>query len=133
MKISKKSWHYRFLRAQRYAVPTSLCPYFWAVVFEALKMLVIGAILIALAAIVAMILFVTPIGYMFDASWVTEKEMGASVAFWAMIIIMATVEGTRRFYRRLRQKRAATPKEPNIVTAYIKARKEKICPTLEFE
>lgn len=133
MKISKKSWHYRFLKAQRRAVPVSLCPYFWAVVFEALKMLVIGASLLVIAMFVAMVLFVTPIGYMFDASWVTEKEIGASVTFWAAIIIMTTVGGTRHFYRRLRQNRPVVHKESNIVTAYIKARKEKICPMLEFE
>ena len=85
MKISRKSWHYRFLMNVMGCPypPSNLCIYFW---------LVMG------------LLIVSPIAYPLF-----------------------------KFFDYLDNREPRPYKKPGLVRSYLKARKEKVCPLLEFE
>jgi hypothetical protein len=103
MKISARSWHYRWMR-WFYAdtldnhVPRSLCTYFWALVFSPLVALAVGAFAIALLTI---LLPVLGVGELHD--------------------------------RRQRKRGHLPPKGPGLVRSFVKAKKRKICPLIEVE
>lgn len=125
MKISKSSWHFKFL--DRYTVAGvdyrhvdyrhfSLCSYVWTLVFflaiyataAGLVLFFAGFVIqqIILSPLAALIFFVALIG-----------GVGLAVGFM-YLLWMALDYGNRH---------------DGILPAYLKARKDKICPLIEFE
>lgn len=84
MKISKKSWHYRFLVFCFAPIPKSLCTYFWVFVIS---------------------IFTLPI------------MIGVRYVLW--------------FASRMQDK-TYEKKEPGLFRSWAKARKEQVCPIIEF-
>jgi hypothetical protein len=150
MQINKDSWHYNLVTmngAER--APHSLCPYFWKGVWHAFLLL------FAVCAVV----FVGWACGIDLATWLFAQcgvILSSAVAFVPGMIIgwilLAAIFGTifcigYGIYRVVQSRKEKKEDEkweairngtyvepqPNIIIAFIKARKEKFCPTLEFK
>lgn len=117
MKINKKSWHYRLLKFMEADVPTSLCPYFWKVVFLTIFAVVFSAFFIAGALVI----------YIIDKIDATKDAKLKALSQEAM------KTGDWSKYDAFLHPKRKTKKEPGLIRAWLRARKEKVCPKLEFE
>jgi len=103
MKVSKKSWHYRLIFWYDHYVPQNLCDYFWALMKS---MLIVG--LLAVTAPVwgpAM-----AVHYLFERydDWRFEKMIADH------------------------ESGPPPPKPPGIIMSFLRAKKQKVCPLIEF-
>jgi hypothetical protein len=100
MKISRKSWHYRFLKWMRCSpIPDNLCGYFWVVVLAGL----------AIAAISTVAVVLSPI---WVPAWVYCKLQD-------------------RFDEKFPPKEKPA-REPGLLRQWLKAKKDRVCPLLEW-
>lgn len=146
MKISKDSWHYKMLTNRfmfltgwyGFNISRSLCLYFWQVVFRFLS-----GVSVALAATGPIVLgldiatgFIQTIGGLglqtFLNTWAALGIFTGLMAIaYAILIVLAFVaEGVDTISQRIpsREKK----KEPSLLVSYVKAKKDKVCPVLEF-
>lgn len=130
MKISEQSWHYRLLNFCNYTPQRSLCLYFWQVVWSVLTTTVAVCIMTILAAlflymmampVLAFLGVVTPGGYI-------------CVILWVVVLAGIFEDQIKNKYRdwQFREKKERKESEPNILSEWIKAKKNKVCPTIEF-
>ena len=131
MKINTKSWHYRFLNSLDTNIPNSLCPYFWKVVFTVT--LFAGSILLLMAffAIIGAKIF-EGIGFTLDNAvlyWSLAAAAGTAFAISTIVLVVAVVFG---FVWAKENFKPPYKEEPLIIT-FVKNKKSKICPRLEFE
>lgn len=119
MKISKQSWHYKLNRAMGSDISNGLCMYFWQTVFS-----------LVFAAVVCAGL----LGFVYATVCIPWQIWDASVRLEATIAALIwTVVGGLYFWSRWYDYRQEHPRSPSVITAYLKAKKQKVCPTLEFE
>lgn len=134
MKIKRTAWHFRlycftqtfwkgegpfflweYVRGQtksRFYEPTSLCPYFWAIVLSCLSIPIITVLAILLAVIAFTALaFCWPFKKLFQCSRRARKRAKSDDIKWGVL---------------------PTPKEPSLVASFIKAKKSKVCPIIEI-
>lgn len=150
MQINKDSWHYNLVTmngAER--APRSLCPYFWKGVWHAFLLL------FAVCAVV----FVGWACGIDLSTWLFAQcgvILSSAAAFipgmiigWLMLsaifgAIFCIGYGIYRVVQNRKEKKedekweairngTYVEPQPNIIIAFIKARKEKFCPTLEFK
>lgn len=143
MNISKSSWHYRLInRISDKPVPTSLCPY----VRKLLLIILVNVFLVSL-----IVFFFTSIG----TSLVPFIGLTAGFWFWiasffsgGILVVGAIALGTaavfgisylvNRYKERKQEKKFAReaagipPKPKSLVTAWVEAKHDKFCPSLEF-
>lgn len=155
MNISKKSWHYKmnmfFSDQNEYRIPTSLCPYFWKTTFfvfmtaMAVSMLSLfswamgegvfswimayfgislGAIASAvpsalIGAVLILTVFALIFGLFFGGGWVKNK-------------IVDKFDEIKEQKEEERIKLGLPKKEPNLLISFIKAKKQKFCPNIDF-
>ncbi len=131
MKISSTSWHYRLWHLNRFRddCPTSLCSYFWQVT---------GRIVLFFGVPLGVVAFLAYLLYYYATTNLSGlltvlAVIGAVVAV-AGLTGLATWWQDRRWTASLdefgnppKRKR----KQPNLVVAWIKAKKEKVCPRIE--
>ena len=137
MKVSRQSWHYRWLKFIRFEIPRNLCSYFWTMVWSFLFIPV--AILTALAVV---FLLTLPLW-----AWLTNDAALQEIAMGIGIIeiLLLTVnlffivrDRKREEAYELRWKNRYLPQEPrkvgrgSILKAWLKARKAKVCPMIEI-
>lgn len=153
MILSKKSWHYWFYSKFYWRTPTNLCPYFWKTVLSIVLLLplfifciplrtgshifdckdgkkgtiweVFGA---AVATNIAAFLFVGMVAFW----WVVQKSTWWSVGFvgygvTGTILLFFVVD---KIQRSIKWKKSG---RPNILKEFIKAKKQKYCPVIEWE
>ncbi len=134
MKINKKSWHYKAISKLGFTPSKSFCMYFWQI--PLIGMYLIVAIAIGVLAICATLNAVlAPIAFMFAWDGYFElafegDRVGAELlagVVWFLYVLFG-----RAIYRHHHPVGFAK-KEPSIIVEYIKAKKQKICPILEFE
>lgn len=148
MKVSTSSWHYRLNVSQNGWVKTqarnSLCAYFWYTVFSLFK--VVRGPLTAY-----FILWAIGFGLFSDTRFEPGPKMGL-IAYPFGCIVAVILPGVVLYYlfqgtswlgskvrprlRKLLGRKENKPKvkkEPGLLSSYIKARKEKICPLIQFE
>lgn len=124
MKIKKSSWHYRLHKkmtggfAPEYR---SICSYFWGTVFMSCIAFVVIPMIAAFAALLAL----TPFIYFFTGD---PGIIPLAIIFGSLEIILLLLFG----YRRWSNNRAPKIKEPSLVVEFIKAKKSKICPLIEY-
>ncbi len=114
MKLSRSSWHYRFLTfaercdlSPRGVLPTDLCSYFWTLVFAAFMITVAGMLLAAVAVIA---LVGSPL----------LLVAGGCVYLWKRFGVRRN--GEPNFTR-----------PPSLFGAWLRAKKDKVCPLIEWE
>ncbi|UYD59231.1 hypothetical protein HPMBJEAJ_00116 [Aeromonas phage avDM6] len=136
MNIKTSSWHYRFVNSFFDSVPRSLCPYFWKVVWG--LMIVTGIILLLLMAsfsigVSILEFFAVNIGLIAMIASPFVGILAIVIVIAVMVFIAISWEIMKS---KLRNKKWSNKnlheKKPSLVGSYIKARKEKICPTLNF-
>lgn len=137
MKISKNTWHYkmvteRFCYTNGWRACNNLCLYFWQVVARFLMGFALG--LLAISPVVTVIAIIT--NYMPP---LVTPFVATGLTFAALCMIAGVIfiwEKTEDLIRHTKWKRKSLePKEkkPNLLIEYIKAKKEKMCPIIEFE
>ena len=131
MKINKKSWHYKAISKSGFTPSKSLCMYFWQIplitLFFAGLLFIAFALFALLSNMVGFALsFFGLIGS--DESWyLYSSGLGVAGFFISFVIafVWACLSAIDFFAKRLKQ--------PSLMREYISAKKQKICPILEFE
>lgn len=130
MKINKKSWHYRFLRAVDANIPTSLCPYFWKTVWVTmLTSAIITPFVVVMYAMGDKLLVSLGITFVSKITWIIASTLVGTVAIAG---IVATIFGAVFGFFWAKENFKPPYKEEPMIISFIKAKKSKICPTLEF-
>ena len=129
MKIRKTAWHYNFYNfsfehgAHGAPEKTSLCLYFWRTVFGMFKILfIVVAVLVILFSIGAVI-------YNWPLASLGGGAVGAvcilTVHYWSRMRNYVN----KTLYRTVDE---VEEREPGLLRSYLKAKKDKICPLIEF-
>lgn len=138
MKFSKDSWHFKLNSrvSHRPYSGISLCGYFWETVFSILKVFT-AVLFLLLMSVVVITLLSYPI-----SQYVTGPN--AAIAFLSFTAWVLCLLGVLKRYRE-HDKPDVTlftlphisvppvPKGLSLATQYIKAKKRKICPFIDFE
>lgn len=142
MIIKRDSWHFRLLwwlnDGEKKKMPKTLCGYFWMVFLAVWFNLVMGSVVFAFAAGAITITAVVLFGPIFGFG--PEGLFLVSVWVWMVLAIIAidyvrkrkrTARPDSLLYRKVLQ----APKLPteNILFRYLLAKKQKVCPVLEYE
>ena len=139
MKIKQSSWHYRAIEYFNIEHSNSLCCYFWQTLFAILFLPVcIGTFFIA----VAMVLLLASIGLvtlplevlgvisLVDSSLRITSIFGLFAYGAALFYVFE--KGKKAFFRYLRDADEEAPINESLFVAYIKAKKRKVCPIIEY-
>lgn len=149
--ISRDSWHYRLHSMLWKSEPSNLCSYFWRYLWMLILYASMGLVSCAAYFLVAfafgVLVFVFLLGYseeqLAELSVWTSSLAGTAVI--AALIVMGTFIWVtckafigpwlgRRTQRRAARPRAIrTPKEPSLVSEWLKARKNRYCPLITVE
>lgn len=135
-KISENSWHFRLLKRVYpkktkeflYFKRTGLCEYFWAVVIHSAIFVVGLAVQLLMIGMFGYVMVVLPILY-----FVTGEEAGLAIMILEAIVATTGVVIAGVLYYMSNIKEKQKPKQDSLFVAYIKAKKEKFCPMVEFE
>jgi hypothetical protein len=145
MNISKNTWHFGvvaddFFFMEGWYPSRSLCLYFWQVVMRLFFGMGLG--LLAASPLATAIVSLTGT---FDTASPLVKlyaSFGVIVSiFYGLILVCSisylSVQGVKWVYNKLPRKykepkEHSNPKEPSIIIEYIKAKKAKVCPMLNF-
>ena len=147
MNINKESWHYRFIKKMdgEFSIPNNLCPYVRKVIIMGALAVLVGSFVIATT--------VGLLGITGVALGVVAGALATSFSFGAYVFlfvlcteivvgfkILWDLDGKfQAFFVRLGRKlfpnkseAMGDVKEPSIFIEYIKAKHDKICPSLSF-
>jgi hypothetical protein len=131
MKINKNSIHYKIasLVCSPKIVPNSLCLYFWKVVLG--LVVILGGIVVV--CLVLFLISTVLLQFFFE-----DLEVHALTGGFILVMLLGAILSDIRTKRKieeeyLRQENMLpTTKEDNLLVAWIKAKKAKVCPQLEF-
>lgn len=155
MIINENSWHFKL-----YAVfnstwnrPKTLCAYFWKTLIPVLAVSIIGFAILAAVTIIGQEILTK--FFVFSSLWsLVPASIGVGILMVAVMAFIATglVIGPswlldkyndRKYYKEIEfiaqnQERIKNGLEPierkkSLIGEYLKARKEKVCPTLEYK
>ena len=145
MKVNNNSWHYRLLTGDIFViqgvnswnVSSSLCLYFWQVVFMLLWK---GVALFFLTPFVINSLLILPLVStlgLITTGVIVQGDTGLTVLVMELIVIIVfvIVLAGLSLYTFLKDKTDladVVEKDPNLFVEYIKAKKNKLCPIIEF-
>ncbi|WKV23441.1 hypothetical protein SEA1_gp0093 [Salmonella phage SEA1] len=156
MIINTGSWHCRLHDAifDRHSRPKSLCPYFWKTVFCCFLTAIVISIAIFMFTFIGIDLVVWLAGMIGITSgfviWPASTFVGAilcaSIGAAAFGIIYGLVKIKETIKDKIADRRYAkyteelerqkdpnyTPPKPNIMVEFIRARKEKLCPYIDY-
>ncbi len=123
MKIKKDSWHYQLQKITGITNPqyrTNLCMY--------IRGLLITMLLPPLVVLVPFVLFVLTMSFGYSI-----VITGIGVGVVVLIIIDLFNEKIVPHLPSLPKRKQNKLKEPKLIIEYLKAKKQKICPLIEFE
>jgi hypothetical protein len=127
MKIKKSSWHYRMHRMFNGGFGPgykSLCTYFWGTVGTTLLV----GVALPVSSVIILGLMLAPFVYLFTGNL---EIIGAVVAGSFLDII--ALFGFWAWYRHTHPStKLRVEKEPSLVVEYLKAKKRKVCPLIEY-
>lgn len=141
MNISKNSWHYRTIRNMNRTPSKSLCVYFWQVVmctfflyiFTPIIFLVMG---IAVAGAIPMLIgaIMTSTADAELHNWIVVVKcwsigLGFIVALAAVVWFIVSIWS----YVGSKLSNFSVDSEKGLLVSYVKAKKQKVCPIIEFK
>lgn len=156
MKINKKSWHYRFLKWNRsfyHEMPANLCGYVRSLLFKDALVLFVA---LSLAASLGFAIYGWVIigahysEYGLKMIGQTEKYFGGCENFAIQMALIAgillvtgalltgfvyltvSIPDWQERYGARKSSRTIKPQEPGLVRQWLKAKKEKVCPRIEY-
>jgi hypothetical protein len=130
VKVHKSSWHYKLYRyvtnipqGPKYLnpwvkgtrtdkeVPRSICPYAWSIFMGLIGAVVLTPFMLIGTILVGLFVYAMKFSRWFDGRvWLIKKRRGAKK-------------------RKVKQEKV---KHPSLIAAYVKARKDNVCPTIEL-
>lgn len=119
MKISTNSWHYKMIIFMDFDPARNLCTYFWQVVGTCL--LWIGA---AIFAPMFAIVLLAPFINIFVPISLPPILLGGGIDIAILCLVWHEYRQTHISYEY---------KEPTLIGAWVRAKKEKVCPLIEFK
>ena len=128
MEIREGSWHYwlyemSYSQHRMPAQNTNLCKYFWRVVGGAIWTTFIAAVIgIVLGAIGFLF-------YKYTLFTVTAVAVAAAIVWVSVLCVYVSERLDLRAYRKRSQPGYQEP-EPSLLRAYLRAKKEKVCPLI---
>lgn len=147
MKINTNSWHYKLVTlGGKERAPYTLCPYFWKGVWNLSIILfgifIAGLISWAMGESLSLLIF-TKLGLTLSPiiAVISSIILGLLLIVFVMSSLIAIAYGFYKLISLFQEKRkkkwvndleAGKNPESNVIIAYIKARKRKVCPILEF-
>ena len=106
MKISKRSWHYHLHDPEH--PPKNLCTYFWLTVLTLILIVGVGGLLL------------------FGIGWLVYQGFVVRSIGWMLLSAGGLIWlGARRWRKR-------THKPLGVVRSYIRAKKDRVCPLIEY-
>lgn len=140
MKISTNSFFYRQADKFTWEISSSLCVYFWQVVWAVLFWWVITPVLAVLLTALLLLgmpfaagkLILPIFGYVETGTKLSEYlwHLGAGYTFF---LVFVGLMAAWTYYQEVKPNQGEKPKkEENLFIAYVKAKKRKICPLIEF-
>lgn len=132
MIIKKSSWHYKMIAWFGHTPSDSLCPY----VRQILLVLALSAFLAAIAVAVFIVFVWNPLhvlAALMGIVSITPNALGVGLIAWAAYAVAGVIFGGKYLRKKYRERNPVQDKEPNLIMAYIKAKKDKFCPTLDFQ
>ena len=141
MNIAKNSWHYKLCNMVFNYPSKSLCIYFWQIPYSAVVVVVWCIIILASMLCVAgagLYILAMPVQLAVSTVSIFDTFMlgTASLALWCCVF-----KGLNDHFEdkpwnvvliKKRVKDKPAEKKESLVRAYLKAKKDKICPTIEF-
>lgn len=135
MKIDKTSWHYRWLYTSFRDDPpptrTNLCAYFWRCVAAAPCLLVV---------VVGILAFVPPVLAFLLVATIVSIPVQYLRGFrpsgpWRRIVSRTdfTLPFEEKFWTRDEVAEGGATHGPSLVAQWLRAKKERVCPIVEFE
>ena len=118
MEVSRDSWHYRYLTFLHWTHPRTLCPYFWKVVWA---LVIAGAVPVLLLSLAGTLLW-----YHIWAPFYILGAFVVVVLFWLGIAWLAMYLEDVRPWQKI-------TKSDNLTVEFLRAKKNKLCPTLTFK
>lgn len=155
MIINENSWHYKIYAAfnSTWNRPKTLCAYFWKTFLPVLAVSIIGFAILAAATIIGQEILIK--FFVFSSLWtLVPASIGIGILTISVMVLIAVgaVIGPswlldkyndRKYYKEIEliaqnQERIKNGLEPierkkSLIGEYLKARKEKVCPTLEYK
>lgn len=132
MNIKKTSWHYKLINFFDFSPAHSLCPY----VRQLLTSICISLLLVAVGIAMVAVFVWAPLHLvlgLIGVMAISANQITVGLIVWAIYTLAGVIIGGKYMRMKYRLRNPVVEKEPGIVMAYIKAKKEKICPTLNFE
>lgn len=132
MIIKKTSWHYKLIKWCGHTPSDSLCPY----VRQILMALALSLFLIVIASCVFVVFVWNPLhvlAALMGIVSITPNALMVGLIAWAVYAVAGIVFGGKYLRKKYRERNPVVEKEPNIVMAYLKAKKDKFCPSIDFE
>lgn len=155
MIINENSWHFKIYAAfnSTWNRPKTLCAYFWKTFIPVLAVSIVGFATLAGAAIIGQEILTK--FFVFSSLWtLVPASIGIGILTISVMVFIAVgaVIGPswlldkyndRKYYKEIEliaqnQERIKNGLEPierkkSLIGEYLKARKEKVCPTLEYK
>ncbi|AYD79302.1 membrane protein [Shigella phage phi25-307] len=155
MIINENSWHFKIYAAfnSTWNRPKTLCAYFWKTLIPVLSVSIIGFAILAAVVIIGQEILTR--FFVFSSLWtLVPASIGVGIL---MVSVMAFISAgliigpswlldkynDRKYYKEIEfiaqnQERIKNGLEPierkkSLIGEYLKARKEKVCPTLEYK
>lgn len=133
MIIKKSSWHYKMIEWFGHTPSNSLCPY--------VRQILLGIALSVFMAAVAVAVFIVfvwnplhVLAALMGIVSITPNQLMVGLIGWAVWALLGIFVGGHWLRKWNRERNKSKPeKEPNLIMAYIKAKKDKFCPSLDFQ
>ncbi len=140
MEISRKSWHYKRANSFNFVPSKSLCLYFWQVVWGVVFWWILLPVSVVIFTVALFGCLPLAVGtFLIDVFGYVETGPKWVKALWGFgagylfFLTFFTLMGAFAYYRKVKSRKdSTTKKEDNLFIAYIKAKKRKICPLIEF-
>lgn len=142
MKVSTESWHYRLADSisDSKNPSKSLCIYFWQVVWGFILWFIILPVFVILVGSVVLLGIPGIIGKLtMDLFDFLPKMSELALGFWyigvgyLVFLVMFLLMGAFVYWKEVvKPRKTKVVKEENLFFAYVKAKKRKICPIIEF-
>lgn len=134
MNISKKSWHYRLItHVSDYYAPSSLCAYvrkLLGCICLVIVTVLVASVLVT-TAVTAPLLWFGIISPSPQSLLYTTAVIGSGA--WTGGILTGIGIGIHELrVRKLLRQWDAPPKQPSLLSSWIQAKKQKICPLITF-
>lgn len=155
MIINENSWHFKIYATfnSTWNRPKTLCAYFWKTFIPVLAVSIVGFATLAGAAIIGQEILTK--FFVFSSLWtLVPASVGIGILTISVMVLIAVGAAIgpswlldkyndRKYYKEIEliaqnQERIKNGLEPierkkSLIGEYLKARKEKVCPTLEYK